>query len=562
MSRTAILLTACWLLSAAPVAAQQPVYEDRWFYASHNLQVEKSADELIKLIERAARAGYNGVVLADYKLNILDRVPKHYFANAERVKKAARDNRIEIIPAVFPVGYSSGLLAHDPNLAEGLPVKDAPYVVKGGVAELVPEKGARLRNGSLEDVKGDRFVGWGYQDDPGKKTFADTKTMKSGKVSCRMENFTAGDSHNARLTQRVKVRPWACYRLSAWVKSKDLTPAGNFKLMAMGKKGPLTFQEGELRPTEDWKAIDVVFNSQDNDNVSLYAGVWGGKSGAVWVDELALEELSLVNALRRSGCPFVVKSADGRITYEEGKDYEKVRDEKLGNDPWAGEYSFAHKGPPLRLTKGSRIRDGDKLLVSWYHPVKTHSFQVTCSLIEPKVFDVLREQAKLVKKHFAPKTWFFSHDEIRVAGWDDLAVKSKKTPGQLLADNVKKCVEIVREIDPKARIVVWSDMFDPNHNAVDRYYLVNGTLKGSWEGLPKDVDVANWNSGKSAASLKWFAQRGHRQVIAGYYDGGMENFVRWQAAAKGVKGVRGFIYTTWQGDYKLLEKYGEAMNGK
>src|SRR5207342_1582875 len=77
MSRTAALLTACWLLSAAPAVAQQPVYEDRWFYASHNLQVEKTADELVKLIERAAKAGYNGVVLADYKLNVLDRVPKH-----------------------------------------------------------------------------------------------------------------------------------------------------------------------------------------------------------------------------------------------------------------------------------------------------------------------------------------------------------------------------------------------------------------------------------------------------------------------------------------------------
>src|SRR5262249_41939155 len=153
-----------------------------------------------------------------------------------------------------------------------------------------------------------------------------------------------------------------------------------------------------------------------------------------------------------------------------------------------------------------------------------------------------RDQAKLVHKHVAPKTWFFSHDEIRVAGWDDLAQKSKKTPGQLLADNVKRCVEIVREIDPKARIVIWSDMFDPNHNAVDRYYLVKGSLKGSWEGLPKDVDVMNWNGGKSsAASLKWFDDRSHRQLIAGYYDGDLKNFERWHAAAKDVRGVRGFM---------------------
>jgi len=29
---------------------------------------------------------------------------------------------------------------------------------------------------------------------------------------------------------------------------------------------------------------------------------------------------------------------------------------------------------------------------------------------------------------------------------------------------------------------VWSDMFDPLHNAVDHYYAVKGSLKDSWKG--------------------------------------------------------------------------------
>jgi hypothetical protein len=378
-----------------------------------------------------------------------------------------------------------------------------------------------------------------------------------------MENFTAGESHNARITQKVKVRPWGCYRFSAWVKTHDLAPAGNFKLMALGANGrALSFQEGEIKPTQDWTEVDVVFNSLDQNEVNLYAGIWGGRSGKLWVDDLRLEELALVNVLRRSGCPFSVKSSDGKTTYEEGKDYEPVRDEKLGRVPWAGEYSFAHKGPVLRLTAGSRIRDGERLRVSWYHPIKTHNYQIMCSLTEPKLYDVLRDQAKRVHKLFAPRTWFFSHDEIRVAGWDKLASDSKKTPGELLAENVRRCVKIVRDIDPKARIVIWSDMFDPNHNAVKSYYLVNGTLEGSWKGLPKDVVIANWNSGKAAASLRWFAGRGHEQVLAGYYDGGLENFRSWDRAARRVKGVRGFMFTTWRNDYRLLEAYGKAMRDR
>ena len=79
-------------------------YERRWFYTMFNLQVGENADELIGLMKRAKSAGYNGVVLADYKLNILDRVPDHYFVNAKRVKQAASEVGIELIPAVFPVG--------------------------------------------------------------------------------------------------------------------------------------------------------------------------------------------------------------------------------------------------------------------------------------------------------------------------------------------------------------------------------------------------------------------------------------------------------------------------
>jgi hypothetical protein len=180
----------------------------------------------------------------------------------------------------------------------------------------------------------------------------------------------------------------------------------------------------------------------------------------------------------------------------------------------------------------------------------------------PKVFDVLKEQARRVNDLLRPKTWFMGHDEIRVAGWCRLAEQSGQTPGRLLADNVKRCTEIIREIDPKARIVVWSDMFDPNHNAVEKYYLVNGPLTGSWEGLPKDVVIANWNGGKAAESLKFFAGRGHTQVIAGFYDGDIRNFRRWAAAAAGVPGVTGFMYTTWKANYAQLEAYGKALTGK
>jgi hypothetical protein len=294
--------------------------------------------------------------------------------------------------------------------------------------------------------------------------------------------------------------------------------------------------------------------------VNLYAGFWGQGSGTLWIDDVALEELALVNVLRRKGCPLTVKSADGAITYEEGRDFEPVADPKLGKVPWEGEFEFEHDGAVIRPAARSRIRSGDRLRVSWYHPVITHESQVMCCLSEPKLEEILRDQARRVNALFHPRTFFMSHDEIRVANWCRACQDRRLSPGALLAENVRRCTAILKSVNPQARIVVWSDMFDPNHNAVEHYYLVNGSLAGSWEGLARGVIIANWNGGKARESLDFFSKRGHPQLIAGYYDGDdLTNFKEWDSAARNTPGVIGFMYTTWQHKYGLLERYGEAM---
>jgi len=541
-------------------------YGDRWVYCSANLQVDKSADDLIALIERASRAGYTGIVLADYKFQVLDHVIDRYFHNVERVRAAATRARVELIPAVFSIGYSNGHLAHDPNLAEGLPVVDQPYRVKNGVAMLDSQPLVQLKNGGLEETKGDKFAGFSFQDDPGFATFADSAVYHKGHVACRLEPDASAQkrtSPNVRLSQSVKLRPHTAYRLSCWVKAKDLAPAGSFRLLALGAGTggrPLTFHEGGLESSQDWKYVEVVFNSLDQREATIYVGFWGEGKGTFWVDDLALEELALVNVLRRPGCPLSVKSADGNKTFEEGRDFEPVADPKLGRVPYEGEFAFDHAGATIRVAPSSRIKNGESLRVSWYHPVITHGFQVMCCLSEPKLETILRDQAGRINELFHPKTFFMSHDEIRVANWCQACQNRKLTPGQLLAENARQCTSILKTVNPQARIVVWSDMFDPHHNAVDNYYLVNGSLKGSWEGLAPAVIIANWNGGKARESLGFFANRGHRQVIAGYYDGDdLTNFQQWDSAARSVKGVNGFMYTTWQAKYGLLEQYGKAV---
>jgi hypothetical protein len=559
-----VILTALLasLGSGAFPADDSPTrYDRRWFYAMTNLQVKENSDRLIDQIERASKAGYNGVVLADYKLNVLDRVPDYYFANVARVQKAAQAAGVEIIPTVFPIGYSNGLLTHDPNLAEGLPVENAPFLVKGGEAKLVVDPAHGISNGELEEFDGDRFRKFDYQDEPGALTFADHAVTHRGRTSCRIE--AAGPDGNRRLIQRVAVRSHACYKLSAWVKSRNLTIAGEFRLLAIGAGSPartLTFFEGGVAPDQDWKRVEIVFNSLDNDAINVYAGIWGRGKGTLWLDGLAVEELGPVNVLRRPGCPLVVRSSDGGVTYEEGLDYEKMVDPKLGQVPYAGEFEFEHAPAPLRLTPRTRIKEGQRIAVSWYHPILTHGSQIMCCPSEPSTYVILRDQARRVNDLLHPKTFFMSHDEIRVMNWCRACQSRKLTPGQILADNVKQCVAILHEINPNAEAVVWSDMFDPNHNAVNTYYLVNGPLTGSWEGVPKEVVIANWNGGKKRPSLEFFAGRGHRQILAGYYDADdLSGFTSWDQAARGVTDVSGFMYTTWQAKFRLLEAYGQAM---
>ena len=560
-----------WALLASALAgtvrAQPPTgdargYESRWFYSSANLQVDKSADELIALIERAASVGYNGLMLADYKLNILNRVPDHYFANVKRVREAAEGAGIEIIPAVFPIGYSSGLLAHDPNLAEGMPVEAAPFVVRGGEARLVAPSEPLYRNGGMEEARGDRLDGFGFQDEPGAGSFVDESVVHSGRRALRLS--AEGDSPNRRVMRTIAVEPHRAYRFSAWVKAEDLRPASCFRLLILGadERGrALTFFEGGVRSTQDWKRVEVVFNSLDESKVNAYVGLWGPSGGTVWVDDVAIEPMGLTNVLRRDGCPLVVTSDDGETTYEEGRDFEPVADPKLGRVPYDGEYAFDHDGPPIRLTPNSRIKDGQTLRVSWFHPVAVHGGQVMCCPSDPKVETLLRDQARRVNELFHPRTFFMSLDEIRCLNWDRSCLDRGLTPGAILAENVRKCVAILDETAPGCEIVVWSDMFDPTHNAVEGpYYLVNGSLKGSWEGLPRRVTIANWNSGKAAESLAFFADRGHKQILAGYYDvDDLSDFTRWNKAAGGVRGVDGFMYTTWERKYQLLEAYGRAM---
>src|SRR5436309_2080532 len=61
-----------------------------------------------------------------------------------RLRALASSIHLEVVPEVFELGPASALLAAEPDLAEGLPVRGAPFVVHGGLAVPADDPHARL----------------------------------------------------------------------------------------------------------------------------------------------------------------------------------------------------------------------------------------------------------------------------------------------------------------------------------------------------------------------------------------------------------------------------------
>ncbi len=533
----------------------------RWVYVQTNLLVDKNADDLIALMERAARAKYNGVMLADYKFNLLGQMEPRYFANLDRVKAAAGRLKLDLVPSLFPIGYSGGVLGHDPNLAAGLPVRDAPFVVRGG--RLAPDDPLVLVNGDFEQLgagrNAERFAGWDWQDPA---VQADRTVVRSGRVALRMRDIGTVDPQHGhgRIVQTLSVQPFRCYHLSVWIKTESFETPGQARVQVLteGQPSSLNYQNLGVKRTQDWTQHHVCFNTLTHTRVRVYLGVWGGKGGTIWWDDARLEPAGFFSVLRRDGCPLKIASVDGRTVYEEGRDFARVVDPRLGH---AG-FSIWHAGPAPAVPPGSRLREGDRVRASYYVPAVVHDSQVACELTEPKLYELLADQARRVHAAFGDSAagWMMSHDEVRVGGWDAIAEAKGWTAGQWLADNVRRCQAIARQVRPGVPLYVWSDMFDPTHNARDNYYLVKTTWAASWEGLDKDTVIVNWYFGNREKGLPWFASRGHRQILAGYYDGRPEQIVEWLRSADKVDGVIGVMYTTWQRKYDDLERFSEQVD--
>ncbi|MCX6380517.1 MAG: carbohydrate binding domain-containing protein [Armatimonadetes bacterium] len=541
-----ILLAVAMSLRFCPSAFALPNFttasamKKRWLFVWRDMSDPKEVDKMIARFPRAKASGYNGVA---FSYNI----PA---AKAPELRRAAKANGLDLIAIVM-----GG--ARDRNYVEGVLAKDALFTVNSGGALFTPDNPTHINNADFESVRGNHFNGWGFQDDEGVTTFADHEVTHSGKTSLRMESVSKNQYAHCRINQPIKLQPQRQYRISFWLKTENLAPAdAEVKILTPDAQGSLSFQTFHTDKTQEWKQYNLVFNSFSSSNALLYLGTWNGKAGKMWWDDLKIEEIGLVNVIRRPGCPVTVRGERG-TTYEEGRDYQKIVDPQF--HPWLA----YHDAPTIKLMPNTRIANGERLRVSYYHPIIVYEDRVNYCISEPKVFEDWREEVKQANALLHPTAFLMSHDEMRVMNQCYLCQSKKMTAGELLAWNVHKAAQIIREARPDAEIWVWNDMFDPLHNAVDHYYAVNGSLKGSWKGLDKDVGIVNWHGGLKGKNCKFFADLGLRQILSGYYDSD-ENGVEiadWLDKTKSVPSIVGAMYTTWEDRYDAMESWARRAWG-
>jgi hypothetical protein len=547
-----------------------PDFPRRWIYSSHNLLVPTQVKALETIEDSMVMHKMNGVSQNDFKYTILDRMQSNYFANVDSLKTYSQNRNIEIVPGVMPIGYSEGLLIHDPNLAEGVPAF-AKYVIESDTGRLLPEPGMTLPNGDFESVTNNQFTGWSFYDGPNQSVFVDHATVHSGATSARCTTFSAGNVNgNCRFNRSLNCKPYHYYVMTCYAKTDQLNPT-SVQLLAIGyddnnNSRTLTSTQYSIPTTSNgWIKMQVAFNTLNFPHVYVYTGLWGGNKGTIWYDDFQIREAGLLNVVRRGGAPLWIRNHKTGAAFKEGVDFSPVVDNVFAQAN--GNFGLDHNPAALHRLSTGAIKNGDTVDVSFFHALTTISDtsgygQATVCLSEDTLFTLLKDEIDRVDQLHHPKKFFMQHDEIRVIGWDSACVSKKESAAALLAENTTRCSQIIQQKHPGAEVIAWNDMFDSLHNAVNNYYLTNGDLSGIWNLIPKAITIMNWNYRYIDTSMRPLAALGFSQMTAPYYDVHDTYTIRnWRKAMEGIANVKGMMYTTWAADYSYLTAFADYAWG-
>ena len=544
--------------------ARQPVktgYEDRLVLVREDLTDDASLARTLDVATNAAAGGFTGIVLDsgihgegfDFHRFTSDRADR-----AHKVQRRCAELGLEVCPVIWSVGRAHALVDYDPSLAEGLPIRDVPYVAKAGRAVFDPGPDA---------VVGD--CGFGETN----------KTIRPNPATGRITNAERS------IERFLKLKPCRLYRCTAKAKVKGIRGDGNRTLYV----GYDLHVEGVRRSTRadvktpnrseretaimlkrdsDWMDVCLDFVTlETGETYVIFMMDYASQAGTIWVKDVKLREIGLQKLVVRPGAPVVVRDAATGRVYRPGVDYVEPA-------CWRSEHAkVPHDNPKDRdvelvLPGGSAIRPGTKLLVDAYVMARRSNEQVCACMSNPAVYDYFEKSADAAVKVFGPaKRWFLQMDEIRAGNTClDCAKRGEANMGKIYADCLRRQLEILRRRVPDAEVMFWSDMVDPSFSAADwrkgkDYFLCGGDFWDSRRLVPKELVPCPWYDLKAAReAMEYYAKAGVRTIYATYYDVDTLDCDRCRGSIElinRIPGCRGFIYTTFAKKYKLLKDFGK-----
>lgn len=147
-----------------------------------------------------------------------------------------------------------------------------------------------IQNSSFEDIKNERPVGWRPVIYQGEAKFQVDSLSRSGEKSVKISSTAGAD---ASWSTVVRVKPFSRYRLSGWIKTREVKAAGG-KGVLLNIHGQDKLQTRALVGTNNWTKVELVFDTELNDalQINCLFGGWGKATGEAWFDDLSLEYLS------------------------------------------------------------------------------------------------------------------------------------------------------------------------------------------------------------------------------------------------------------------------------
>ena len=568
------------LASTASAATTNQV--QRWIYLHTYLNNASMFQFATNLLNRAGAAGYTGVVLADTMLETTNGGTASYNSTyLQPFLNQASNLGINVVPLVFSFGHSeSSIVSVDKNLAEPQPVIGAGFTVSADKQSLLFSNSlAGMVNTNFDTHSGNSFTvsGWGFQDGAGIRTFADTTNFHGGGCSLRIDPDTTGTNKLARIIYRFNVQPWRQYHVRVWMQMTNFSTTGMLDVQFLGNpsgqacnytgdNGPFT-TNGVYPANQGWTQYDYVCNSATNNSINMAVGLWNNSTGHLWIDDVSVEEVALVNLVRRTGASLrIYDAANTNLVYSEPADVNTVSDPAISS---GGPFNAWHTPPSVTLPAGTSLAAGQQVKMDYYAVNPVNVKQVGACLTAPGIAGYMSSNIVGVAGRFPANVGFYLDiDELRHLNTCATCTAMGQTAGGLLAWHLGQCVSAIRSVRPNAPIYLCSDMYDPYHNAIsNQYYFAGGPVAGSWTGVTSELIVMNWNHPNNVVntnSLNFFASRGNKQFILGYYDtgNGTMSASNELKAAQGVAGFQGLVYTSWLNNqtngFAQLENYAAA----